>query len=117
MDDIDKLHIEGVLINLLDNSLKYGNEKPEIAISLKETGKELILTVSDNGPGIPEEYINKVFEKFFRVPRGNQHNVKGYGLGLSYAALVMQQHKGIIEVTNRAEGGCMFTLHFPKTEL
>ena len=73
-----------------------------------------MLTISDNGPGIPEEYKEKIFEKFFRVPTGNRHNVKGYGLGLSYVALVMAQHKGNISVMNHASGGCTFTLTFPK---
>ncbi|MBA3704380.1 MAG: HAMP domain-containing histidine kinase [Bacteroidetes bacterium] len=114
--NIDKFHVEGVLTNLLDNSLKYAGEKTEIKIVLEQDEKEVIIVVSDNGPGIPYEYLDKVFEKFFRVPNGNQHNVKGYGLGLSYASLVMQQHKGSIRVKNRAEGGCEFKLHFPKAE-
>ncbi len=109
----DKLHIQGVLINLLDNSLKYGTEKPEIVVALIDGVDQIILTISDNGPGIPEEYKDKIFEKFFRIPTGNRHNVKGYGLGLSYAALVMNQHGGKILVANREEGGCIFSLVFP----
>lgn len=110
----DPLHIRGVLVNLLDNSLKYGNENPVISISLKDTNENIKVSISDNGPGIPEEYKEKIFEKFFRIPTGNLHNVKGYGLGLSYTALVMVQHGGSIEVKNREESGCTFTLTFPK---
>lgn len=110
MTMVDRLHMQGVLINLLDNSLKYGLEAIHICISLTENNDHLTISVTDNGPGIPDIYCKKVFEKFFRVPEGNQHNVKGYGLGLSYAAQVMQQHEGSIRVTNVATGGCSFVL-------
>ncbi|MFA6057763.1 MAG: HAMP domain-containing sensor histidine kinase [Taibaiella sp.] len=104
----DKLHFQGVLVNLLDNSLKYGTGNIHIHVLLEQKDDKLTLSVTDNGPGIPEDYRSKVFEKFFRVPASNQHNVKGYGLGLSYAAQVMQQHKGSIAVVNVPEGGCRF---------
>jgi signal transduction histidine kinase len=68
------------------------------------------INVTDNGPGIPDQYRKKVFEKFFRVPMQDKHNVKGYGLGLTYAAQVMEQHKGAISVVNIPEGGCTFTV-------
>jgi len=109
----DKLHLQGVLVNLLDNSLKYGREKPEILVMLEEKDNEVAVSVQDNGPGIPEAYRNRVFEKFFRVPSGNNHQIKGYGLGLSYASQVMQQHKGSISVSNISGGGCSFTLSLP----
>lgn len=115
MVGIDALHFEGVLKNLLDNSLKYGNENPVITISLHQNEQEVLVWVSDNGPGIPDEYADRVFDKFFRIPTGNKHPVKGYGLGLSYAALVMQQHHGKIEVKNNTpDPGCTFILHFKK---
>ena len=114
--NIDKLHVQGVLINLVDNSLKYATEKPEITIGFSQTNKNILLSISDNGPGIPGEYIDKVFDKFFRVPTGNKHNVKGYGLGLSYATLVMKHHNGDVAVKNNAERGCTFTLTFPKAQ-
>lgn len=109
---IDELFVEGVLINLVDNSLKYATGKPMIAIMLTRDNQSVRLSVSDNGPGIPEEYIHRVFERFFRVPTGDRHNVKGHGLGLSYAAQVMQQHGGSITVKNMETGGCTFTLEF-----
>jgi signal transduction histidine kinase len=110
----DSLHLQGVLNSLLDNSLNYCEQTPSVFIWLEEQSSTVILTVSDNGIGIPEEYLNRVFDKFFRVPSGNRHNVKGYGLGLSYAASVMQQLNGSISVRNNPEGGCTFTLTFPK---
>lgn len=109
---LDKMHTQGVLINLIDNSIKYGIQPVEIKIKLTETADSIQLSVTDNGPGIPEEYRSKVFEKFFRVPSENKHNTKGYGLGLSYAAQVMRQHMGSIRVANIPEGGCRFTLTF-----
>ena len=108
----DKLHMQGVLVNLIDNSLKYGVAPVHVSIDLAKQGSAVQLAVTDNGPGIPEEYKEKVFEKFFRVPTGNRHNIKGHGLGLSYAAQVMRQHNGSIAVNNVAAGGCMFTLTF-----
>jgi signal transduction histidine kinase len=115
--DFDKLHIRGVLINLLDNSLKYCQGKPEIEIRIEDMQSCAILTVGDNGPGIPEEYISRIFEKFFRVPKGNIHDIKGYGLGLSFADHVMRHHSGSISVRNKDKGGCVFTLTFPKIKL
>lgn len=109
---VDKLHMQGVLVNLLDNSLKYATGNPSVNIALTENNGAVQLSLSDNGPGIPEEYREKVFEKFFRVPNGLRHNIKGYGLGLSYAAQVMRQHNGSINVDNMSTGGCVFTLSF-----
>lgn len=109
---VDKLHMQGVLVNLLDNSLKYAVQPPAVHISLTEENGHVQLSLSDDGPGIPEEYREKIFEKFFRVPNGLRHNTKGYGLGLSYAAQVMRQHNGSINVNNVATGGCVFTLTF-----
>ena len=110
---IDRLHIQGVLLNLLDNSLKYSDNEPIINVNIKRGHTAALLIVSDNGPGIPKEYISKVFEKFFRVPSGDRHDVKGYGLGLYYSKMVMEQHSGSIGVKNKNEGGCEFRLTFP----
>jgi signal transduction histidine kinase len=109
----DKIHLQGILFNLLDNSLKYNDSLPEIQIKLVKSGKNSILSISDNGIGIPDEYKTKIFEKFFRVPSGNKHNVKGYGLGLNYALSVIQKHKGAIEVINNTNNGCTFTITIP----
>ena len=111
---IDKLHINGVIINLLDNSLKYSDKSPVIRINISMESDSVVLRISDNGQGIPNEYLARVFDKFFRVPKGNIHDIKGYGLGLSYAKLVMEQHSGSISVRNITEGGCEFKLTFPK---
>jgi signal transduction histidine kinase len=108
----DPLYLRGVLINLVDNSIKYCDKEPVILIKTRINEGYAFIEISDNGPGIPEEYQNKIFEKFFRVPADNIHNVKGYGLGLSFASLVMQKHSGSINVKN-LDPGCSFTLKIP----
>jgi len=111
--DADPVYMEGVIMNLIDNSLKYGGEKPKIEILISCDGSGASLSVKDWGDGIPVEYRDQVFEKFFRVPSGNKHNVKGYGLGLNFASLVMARHGGSISLSDHSEGGALFTLHFP----
>jgi signal transduction histidine kinase len=110
----DPVHVQGVLFNLADNSLKYAGSSPVISIHVAEEGNEILLRFKDNGPGIADEYIDKIFTKFFRVPQGHQHNVKGYGLGLNYVAEVMKHHGGSASVHNNKTGGCEFVLHFLK---
>ena len=110
----DRLHLLSVVFNLLDNALKYGNDNIAIKFDLKEKGNEVELSVADNGIGISPEYKDKVFEKFFRVPLGNTHNTKGYGLGLSYVSHVIQRHKGKIEVESQSGLGSKFIITLPK---
>ncbi len=112
----DRLHITSVIYNLLDNALKYGGDKPEIKVALAATPQEFKLRVEDTGIGISAEYANKVFEKFFRVPSGDHHNIKGYGLGLSYAAHVVQQHGGSISVESNPGKGAAFIIKLPTHE-
>ena len=113
---VDRVYVEGMIMNLMDNSLKYTGKDPEILIKIECKPSGASLSVTDDGPGIPEEYRDQVFEKFFRIPSGNKHNVKGYGLGLNFAAQVMAQHGGSISFNNLSEGGCRFTLQFPPTQ-
>jgi two-component system phosphate regulon sensor histidine kinase PhoR len=109
----DKLHMTSVLFNLLDNALKYSRENPSIHIELKEEPQQIQLAVTDNGIGIAAEYRKKIFDKFFRVPAGNTHNVKGYGLGLSYVAYVIQRHNGSIDVESQPGIGSRFIVKLP----
>jgi signal transduction histidine kinase len=109
----DRVYVEGVIINLIDNSLKYAGEHPEISLHIACHPTGITISVADNGPGIPGEYKDQIFEKFFRIPAGNTHNVKGYGLGLNFASQVMAQHGGSIAFENLPEKGCRFTLNFP----
>ncbi len=110
----DKLHITSVIYNLVDNALKYSSGQPVINISLSENRNTLELKVQDKGIGIPSEYKEKIFDKFFRVPHGNMHNIKGYGLGLSYVNHVVEKHKGSIEMESEVGKGSTFTVNLLK---
>ncbi|GAB4261983.1 MAG: HAMP domain-containing sensor histidine kinase [Saprospiraceae bacterium] len=111
----DKLHLTGVIYNLLDNALKYSGEQPVVELELESEAENLVLKVTDNGPGIPEDYREKVFERFFRVPTGEVHNIKGHGLGLSYVYHVVRLHGGSVSVDCPKEGGCTFRIALPKS--
>ncbi len=112
--EADKLHITSVIYNLLDNALKYSAGIPVIQIALKAVQENILeLKVSDNGVGIAHQYQQKVFDKFFRVPMGNQHNIKGYGLGLSYVAEIVKQHMGYIYVESTLGKGSAFIVKLP----
>ncbi len=99
---------------MLDNALKYSTAGPVIDIHVKGGHNNISLCVADTGIGIPAAYKNKVFEKFFRVPTGNLHNAKGYGLGLSYVAHVINRHKGSISVDSTEGDGSKFIITLPK---
>jgi signal transduction histidine kinase len=110
----DKLHISSVVYNLLDNALKYSGLNALIDITLSTPLNNIVdLKISDNGIGIDNSFQKKIFEKFFRVPTGDTHNVKGYGLGLSYVSHIVKQHKGIIEVESVLGKGSTFTVKLP----
>ena len=112
----DRLHMVSVIFNLLDNALKYSYDNSRIDIATVSTPNKLTLTLTDDGIGIPEEYREKIFEKFFRVPTGNLHNAKGYGLGLSYVAQVVKKHKGTIKVEPAEGRGSKFVITLPKNQ-
>jgi two-component system phosphate regulon sensor histidine kinase PhoR len=111
----DRLHITSVIFNLLDNALKYSRGNPVIAVRLKHQTDMIALEVEDNGIGIPADFKSKVFDKFFRVPNGDHHNIKGYGLGLSYVAHVVRRHNGSIAVESEKDKGTIFTIKLPVT--
>jgi len=112
----DKLHIISVLYNLLDNALKYCKQQPDISIKLIAHDNHVEVIVSDNGTGIEEAYQRKIFEKFFRVPDHGHHNVKGYGLGLSYVAAVLKQHNCSITCKSQPGTGTVFQFQIPTNE-
>ena len=113
----DKLHITSVVFNLLDNALKYSSTNPLIDVEIKGEGNVVSLAVTDNGIGILPEYQGKIFEKFFRVPANNTHNIKGYGLGLSYVSHIVQLHNGTIEVESEAGKGITYIILLPAKKL
>jgi two-component system phosphate regulon sensor histidine kinase PhoR len=110
----DRLHFMSVIFNLLDNAIKYSKARPSIEIDIKEAGEKAELSVADNGIGIPAEYKERIFEKFFRIPTGNLHDAKGYGLGLSYVAHVVNKHQGEIHVESQLGTGSRFIIKLPK---
>lgn len=110
-----RMHLTSVLFNLLDNALKYSPGKPVINIQLEATATAITLSVADQGMGIPTDYHHKVYEKFFRVPTGDVHNIKGHGLGLSYVQQVVTRHGGQIQLTSAEGQGSTFTITFPRT--
>lgn len=110
----DRMHISSVLYNLFDNALKYSKGNPVIEIHVQARENEMQLTVKDNGIGIPAAYREKIFDKFFRVPHGDKHNVKGYGLGLSYVAHIIAEHKGRVNVESEEGRGTTFIIKLPK---
>lgn len=112
----DRLHLLSVVFNLLDNAVKYSKAEPVVKIDLQEKEGAIVLTVTDNGIGIAPEYQDKIFDKFFRIPHGDTHNAKGYGLGLSYVAQVVQKHKGTIGVESKPGIGTKFTITLPKKQ-
>ena len=112
----DRTHLTNVVFNLVDNAIKYGGGEPHLQVKSWNKGDSLHVAFIDNGIGIPREHLGKVFDKLYRVPTGNVHDVKGFGLGLSYVKAVMQQHGAQIDVVSTAGKGSTFTLVFPQTK-
>lgn len=109
----NKFHLLNVFTNILDNACKYTARNPEIEITTRNDNNNIIITISDNGIGISKENQKQIFDKFFRVSTGDVHNIKGFGLGLSYAKAVIEQHKGRIEVTGNLNEGTTFMIFLP----
>ncbi len=113
----DKLHFTNVLTNLLDNAIKYCNTEPEISIHSFNQENKIILEIKDNGMGILPENQKRIFQKFYRVPTGNLHDVKGFGLGLSYVKTIIEAHRGEIKLSSKIGKGSAFTLFIPQTKI
>ncbi len=109
-------HLTNVVHNLLDNALKYSPSNPVITISIMEEGDKIFLIVGDKGLGISAEFHKKIFEKFFRMPMGDIHNIKGHGLGLSYVDSVVKSHRGSINLSSQPGMGSTFTITLPKAK-
>jgi two-component system phosphate regulon sensor histidine kinase PhoR len=109
----DEVHFMNIITNLIDNAVKYSKENPFIRISTHSTPKNLVIRIEDNGIGMSKETQRRIFEKFYRAHTGNLHNVKGFGLGLSYVKTIVDAHRGRIKVDSVVGKGTNFTLEFP----
>ena len=109
----DPIHITNVVYNLLDNAVKYCTSPPEIIISTKTEKKYLVVEIKDNGIGIRKEDLKMIFDKFYRVATGNIHDIKGFGLGLFYVKLIINEHNGTIDIKSKVGEGSTFTIKLP----
>lgn len=109
----DKVHLTNIIYNLLDNAIKYVDGPPKILIKTQAHKNQIILSIQDNGIGISKEHQKKIFDKFFRVPTGNVHNVKGFGLGLNYVKLIVRMHKWTVRLDSELGKGSTFHIYMP----
>ena len=110
----DRFHFSNLMLNVLENGVKYCEQKPELKISVTLKKKNYELSITDNGIGISKDQRKKIFTKFYRVPTGNVHNVKGFGLGLDYVQKIVSAHKWRIKVDENPVGGSIFTVIIPE---
>lgn len=109
----DKIHLTNVIINLLDNAIKYNLTSPEIVVNTVNRNGSVLVRVQDNGIGISSMDQKKIFEKLYRVPTGNVHNFKGFGLGLNYVKTIVELHNGEVTVESELGKGSVFTIKLP----
>ena len=111
----DEVHLSNLVNNLIDNAVKYAKENVplQIRISTKSDSRWFYLRVEDNGIGMSKETVKRVFERFYRAHTGNLHNVKGFGLGLSYVKTIVQAHGGDVTVDSTLGKGSAFTIQLP----
>jgi len=109
---VDEIHFANIINNLLDNAMKYTENPPEILVETYNQGGKVLIKISDNGVGMSKEVQKHIFDKFYRKPSGNIHNIKGFGLGLSYVKAIVDAHGGSISVSSEPGNGSSFTLSF-----
>lgn len=110
---LDEVHISNVLNNLVDNAVKYSPTNPKVEIKAREQNQGVVIEVKDQGMGMPKEALSTIFDAFYRVPTGNVHNVKGFGLGLSYVKKIVEAHGGKVNVKSKLGEGSTFEIYLP----
>ena len=111
--EADVLHLTNIFHNLLDNASKYSGPTPVITIGTTRNDHSILIRISDNGPGISPEFQHRVFQKFYRIPTGNLHDVKGFGLGLFYVKTICKAHKWEISLESLPGKGATFVIEIP----
>jgi len=111
----DEVHLSNVLNNLIDNAIKYSPEKLHLTIKTINVNNGVELSISDTGIGMNKEQLHRIFDTFYRVPTGNVHDVKGFGLGLSYVRTMVESHEGTVKVESKPGEGSTFTIWLPTT--
>jgi two-component system phosphate regulon sensor histidine kinase PhoR len=114
--EADKMHFTNLITNLVDNGIKYSEGAPDILIQMKKVDDQYVISVSDKGIGMKKEHLSKIFDKLYRIPTGNLHNVKGFGLGLSYVKAIAELHKWNITVQSEVGKGTTFNLKIKTTK-
>jgi two-component system phosphate regulon sensor histidine kinase PhoR len=109
----DKLHVTNVIVNLLSNAIKYSKEAPVIVITTRNSEGKIAIEIKDNGIGIPVKYQKSIFQKYYRIPTGEVHNIKGFGIGLAYVKKVIEAHNGDVSVESELNKGSVFTIWLP----
>ena len=109
----DELHLSNVFFNLVDNAIKYSKDAPDITVKTYNTQSHIVITVADKGMGMTKDQKEKIFDQFYRIPTGNVHNVKGFGLGLSYVHDIVKRLNGTTHVKSEKDKGTVFELTFP----
>ncbi|MDF3077226.1 MAG: histidine kinase [Sphingobacteriaceae bacterium] len=109
----DELHLSNVIFNLLDNAIKYSKENPHVSIATFNQGKNLVIRVTDQGIGMNKDQLSRIFEQFYRIPTGNLHDVKGFGLGLSYVNNIVKRLNGTVKVKSEKDKGSEFEIILP----
>lgn len=110
---VDPLHMTNIIVNLLSNAIKYSLAEPEIKLASRTENNFFVFSVEDKGVGIPKNNLKHIFDKFYRIPSGNIHNVKGSGLGLYYVKTMVEAHKGFVKVFSEPEKGTKFEVYIP----
>lgn len=113
--EADKVHLTNIIYNLLDNANKYSPDSPQIHIRTENISSGVIIKISDNGIGMSKEATQRIFEKFYRVSTGNVHDIKGFGLGLSYVKNIVDMHEGTVSVKSEPGKGSTFKVYLPFT--